>query len=92
MTDKDREALASACTKHLKSGGDVITEAAFASGWKAAGDHYASRDEVPMGYLLRLLGEACVEARGLLTWEDGLRFIRRHVTITAKPTDLGTTL
>ena len=43
MTDKDREALAAACAEHLKSGGDAITEAAFASGWQAALDSCAPK-------------------------------------------------
>ena len=43
MTLMDREALAYACAELLKSGGDAITEAAFASGWQAARGHYAPK-------------------------------------------------
>jgi hypothetical protein len=43
MTDKYREALAHACAEHLKSGGDVISEAAFASGWQACAAYYAPK-------------------------------------------------
>ena len=36
MTNQtEATALAKACEEHLKSGGDAITEAAFASGWQA---------------------------------------------------------
>ena len=38
-------ALAKACEEHLKSGGDAITEAAYASGWQARAGWEKGRQE-----------------------------------------------
>lgn len=35
-----------------------------------------------MNYLLSIIGEACIEAKGLLTWEEGLRAIIKKCDIT----------
>jgi hypothetical protein len=43
MIRTDHTALAAARAEHLKSGGDVITEAAFASGWQACAAYYAPK-------------------------------------------------
>lgn len=38
-------------------------------------------EEVTMGYLLSIIGEAVVQHKGLMTWEQGLRAIRKYCSI-----------
>ncbi len=61
-------------------------------GWRAAWQSRPKReigDETTMGLLLRILSDAGVEAKGLLTWEEGMRAIRRRCHIfNKKPNEI----
>lgn len=47
MTAEQQKAFEAACTEHLKSGGDAVSEAAFQSGWQAAIDHFKQHMQSP---------------------------------------------
>lgn len=48
-------------------------------------DALMSGEIVTMGYLLKIVGEASIEAGGLITWEQGVRAIRKKCEIIHKP-------